>query len=354
MNTEGDAYPCCWSTTSFGNIQKTHILDIWNSDSAKRFRHDLKLGHYHRHCSAKCPNLLLQNAGSAELLLRSAVSQGGNVSSNAQLVQEEFWAKRENLGSSPLLLGVFPTNRCGLKCGMCSIWASRPKSDYGVDQIFEPILDRTAVLEAVGGEPLMSKKLLSFLSSSPERFPYLKYGMITNGLRLADVIHQRLLPTPDQWEWVGISLDSFSPNTLSGIRHGLSVEVLQSSLQQLLAWSEGICRIAVLTVVMRSNLYEIEKIAEKLEPVTRKYPNLRMSISIVHGTWLGLSDFSCDELHHLVNLSARLSEQFPFVLNASTVELLAKIHLAQADIGLKLKDIAPSLQANSHDLQGEE
>ena len=350
MNTDGDAYPCCWSHTSIGNIKKQQAHEVWSSPEAQRFRHDLRYGHYHRHCSSTCPNLLTESAGSVDTLLGTALSQGGGVATNARQALRDYQSRKELPTSLPSLLRVFPTNRCGIQCGMCSIWATKPKRDFGVLPNLKPVLRNAAVLEATGGEPLMSGKLLSFLSSAPLKFPRLKYAMITNGLRLSNAVDSGQLPSPDMWEWVGLSLDSHTSRTLSRIRQGLSANGVLAALRALLTWSEGVCRIAVLTVLMRPNLKDVEALAERLAPLAERHPNLKMSVSMIHGTWPGLSDFSHGEMRRIIAVASRLEEEFPFVLNASTVALTARIRLAQTDIGLPLD--SASCQKHSDNRRG--
>lgn len=334
MNSAGDTYPCCWSTTSFGNIENQNVEEIWNGLVARRFRRDLALGYYHRHCNPNCPNLRRGGAPAAEELINNSAQRKDLVGENARIALQALYEGATDIRSSPIHLRVFPTNSCGIKCEMCSIWALRPKLDFGFHNKLFPLLDDVAVVEGTGGEPLLSRQFLDFLSGALHDYPHLKFAMITNGLRVTEALERPGFPGPERWEWIGLSIDSLSADTLSEIRHGIDATKLALALDELVSWSKGLCRIAVLTVIMRKNVHEIERIAEHVGKLARENANLRMSISLVHGNWPGLSDFSPEELLTIIELCRRLKDKFPFIFNTDVVEALANLTMSQSSLGI--------------------
>jgi MoaA/NifB/PqqE/SkfB family radical SAM enzyme len=83
----------------------------------------------------------------------------------------------------PMACGIFLTNRCNLKCAMCSIWADRSKSTLSLEQVktfIDAVTPGLCYLSFSGGEPLLVKDLMDMISYASKRIPYVH--LVTNGL----------------------------------------------------------------------------------------------------------------------------------------------------------------------------
>jgi MoaA/NifB/PqqE/SkfB family radical SAM enzyme len=104
---------------------------------------------------------------------------------------------RKNIGlhvpgifREPLLLHVDITNRCNLRCRHCDVWRFKKKKDLDY-VIYKRLIDESSALglkfvAISGGEPLLHKDLLKFISCSKRRGMYV--NLSTNGVLINDAI----------------------------------------------------------------------------------------------------------------------------------------------------------------------
>ena len=53
IDTDGDARPCCWADTSFGNLNQDSFDAIWNGIVAQKMRGDFLADHIPASCRKK-------------------------------------------------------------------------------------------------------------------------------------------------------------------------------------------------------------------------------------------------------------------------------------------------------------
>jgi len=106
----------------------------------------------------------------------------------------------------PMAVGVFTTNRCNLKCSMCSIWRDRKKTTLSYDQLkklVDAVTPGCCYFSFSGGEPLLVKDIDRMISYAAEKIPYVH--LVSNGL-LMDVEMARRLKEAGLSE-ISLSLD---------------------------------------------------------------------------------------------------------------------------------------------------
>ena len=92
------------------------------------------------------------------------------------------------LFTGPLLLHIDITNRCNLKCQHCDVWKFKLKKDLDF-KVFKKLIDEATALglkfiAISGGEPLLHKDILKFISYSKKKGIYI--NLSTNGILLSD------------------------------------------------------------------------------------------------------------------------------------------------------------------------
>ncbi len=83
----------------------------------------------------------------------------------------------------PLVCGVFLTNRCNLRCRMCSIWTDPNKQTLSFKQLqnlVEAFRPGLCYLSFSGGEPLMVDRVLDMIAFAGQRIPYIH--LVSNGI----------------------------------------------------------------------------------------------------------------------------------------------------------------------------
>lgn len=108
---------------------------------------------------------------------------------------------------SPLIAAFQLTNRCDLKCRMCTLWKNPQKSTlpFGV---FKRAIDDLQLMGCAytslsGGEPLVIKDVLDYLSYAARKIPFV--NMTTNGQLLDSRFARELAQT--KIDMVSISVD---------------------------------------------------------------------------------------------------------------------------------------------------
>jgi len=105
------------------------------------------------------------------------------------------WHLQYYLGKipKPMVVGLFTTNRCNLKCSMCSIWRDKKKTTLSYDQL-EKLVDAVTpgccYFSFSGGEPLLVKDIDRMISYAAARIPYVH--LVSNGMLLDTSMARRL------------------------------------------------------------------------------------------------------------------------------------------------------------------
>lgn len=83
----------------------------------------------------------------------------------------------------PLVCGVFLTNRCNLRCRMCSIWTDKKKSDLSLRQVtdlVDSVSPRLCYLSFSGGEPLLVDGIMDMIAHAAKKVAYVH--LVSNGI----------------------------------------------------------------------------------------------------------------------------------------------------------------------------
>ena len=167
----------------------------------------------------------------------------------------------------PTRLQVEVTAACNLRCQMCLV-AYRPplaprRASMTLERLQE-ILDELPDLEEVTlqglGEPLLAPELFEMITEVKRRG--MRVGFNTNGMLLTAERSSRLVDL--EVDWLHVSIDGATPETLSTIRVGSRLEVIVENLRRTVAQrragGQSAPRIQVNTVLMRRNRPELPAI----------------------------------------------------------------------------------------------
>jgi iron-sulfur cluster protein/radical SAM family protein len=208
VEPDGSLYLCCPQTLPqpVGNLQKTSLLEAWNSAAAAQVRASILDGSY-RYCSARTCGLLQQR-----LLPRAAEVKDPF----HRLVLDQGLTRLER---GPATINLSYDRTCNLACPSCrtGMIVARGEERERVARIHERVLgahlaDARRLVLTGSGDPFASHFYLQFLRTfEPESAPGLRIQLSTNGLLL----------TPATWEsvchrlidWIDVSIDAATPGT---------------------------------------------------------------------------------------------------------------------------------------------
>ena len=105
------------------------------------------------------------------------------------------WHLRYYLGKipKPMVVGLFTTNRCNLRCSMCSIWRDKKKTTLSYDQLkslVDAVTPGCCYFSFSGGEPLLVKDIDHMISYAASKIPYVH--LVSNGMLLDTRMARRL------------------------------------------------------------------------------------------------------------------------------------------------------------------
>lgn len=119
-----------------------------------------------------------------------------------------WYLKRFTLGKDSPLIATFQlTHRCNLRCKMCNLWRDPQGATLPLDNFKKIINDLGALgcfyTSLSGGEPLLIKGILTYISHAKSRIPYV--NLVTNGLLLSRDMAKGLAETG--LDTISISID---------------------------------------------------------------------------------------------------------------------------------------------------
>jgi MoaA/NifB/PqqE/SkfB family radical SAM enzyme len=179
---------------------------------------------------------------------------------NILLNEYEIAQNKIYLKSYPRIMNLVLTNRCNLRCTMCSEIEHNGEynlSNEGVENLVEimPYLEKLVLR---GGEVFLHEKILYILEQAKKY--KVDIEIVTNGLLLTGKIVNLLL---DVLTEITFSIDSVNKETYEKIRVGASFEKLLENIDMFNNLNkERNCKVftRLTMVVMRSNYKEIENI----------------------------------------------------------------------------------------------
>lgn len=224
----GDFYCCCpdWLPTSIGNLHKTNLMSVWNSDKAQDIRRSILEGDF-KYCRAtKCPLI-----ASGHLPYKDQVSDPE--------LKEIIDKGLTVLTNKPKVLNLCYDRSCNLSCPSCRTSLITIKGEEYTEKLklqedlLASGLDDAELLVVTGsGDPFGShlyRELLTTLDT--KQYPKLTIKLMTNGQ----------LFTPQAWEkWhkinksirvVAISVDAANDETYQIVRRGGKLPNLLTNLE---------------------------------------------------------------------------------------------------------------------------
>lgn len=163
----------------------------------------------------------------------------------------------------PLGASIGITDRCNLKCIMCS--RQDPNIEFGelTFNQFQYIIDQIPTLYNVmltgRGEPLLQKDLFSIIEYLHSK--NIAVGLFSNATLLTPEISERLLDL--NLEDIRFSVDGATKETFEKIRVGAEFEAVTSNISNFVSINKikgSKTRIGLRTTAMKDNLYELPAI----------------------------------------------------------------------------------------------
>jgi MoaA/NifB/PqqE/SkfB family radical SAM enzyme len=130
--------------------------------------------------------------------------------------------------NKPLIIGVFLTNRCNLRCSMCSIWRAPDKKELNLDdikKIVNAVSPGCVYFSFSGGEPLLVKNIYEMIAYAALKIPYVH--LVSNGILIDTDVARRLAKSGLSEISLSLDGDEKYHNNLRGDRHSF-LKVIQA------------------------------------------------------------------------------------------------------------------------------
>ena len=254
------ALPCClsWIKCSYGIVDTTPLLELWNSEGAQHIRQLIATGRQHEICDAHCPHWMSGHYGETALRI---VDGSSEFVENQQINLEEIQQRKTVLRSQPMLLKVLPSLSCNLHCTMC-FQSNYNKKGLGEDvwREIEKLLPYTHEITFQGGEATLDKDFRNFIDSTMLRsHKHVKISLITNGTVLDKKLFEALRQV--KMNYVIVSLNAATRETYARITGKDFFNHVIDNLRKLSTLAcchpQGKFALYASFVVMRSNFHEL-------------------------------------------------------------------------------------------------
>ncbi len=178
----------------------------------------------------------------------------------------------------PMAVGLFTTNRCNLKCSMCSIWRDPAKATLSYDRLrtlVELVTPGCCYFSFSGGEPLLVREIDRMIAAAAAKIPYIH--LVSNGL-LVDEATARMLQAAGLSE-ISLSLDG-GPDWHNTVRGGEESHSAVINAVECLKSAAPKIRIVLNTVLFPSAVEEARRavatarrleVKIKIQPVNRHF-----------------------------------------------------------------------------------
>jgi MoaA/NifB/PqqE/SkfB family radical SAM enzyme len=201
---------------------------------------------------------------------------------------------------------------CNLKCIMCP-WqeirqGAREKGLLSVKvwQSLVPYLKDVKSIDFTGGgEPLLQKSLLSWISQA--KTAGCETGFLTNGLLLKRDLAENLMEL--RLDWIGFSIDGADRETYEAIRQGSDFDRVCSNIELLTRFPQNSRPLVMINfVIMNSNYHQLEEIILLAKKLKVDQVNFKQCDVIrgEHGKGLGL--FSSEQSKPIRTLQKSLKK----------------------------------------------
>lgn len=216
MNQDGNVSCCCSAYTNeffFGNIYKKSFEDIWNGDIAQKFRQDIMDGKY-SHCNF-------------DMCL--------GIDDNHDMDYE----KASVIAEYPKIVNFSLDNTCNCRCIMCRDKFKKlsPQKaellDSMIDTHFLPMLKNAELFQLNGeGEMFASEFCKKLIKVAAEKYPNLKFEIITNGT-LCNKENLESLGITDRIIRITVSMHAATKETYEKVVRGATFEKTMANIRYL-------------------------------------------------------------------------------------------------------------------------
>lgn len=165
---------------------------------------------------------------------------------------------------TPLSCGLYVTNRCNLKCDMCSVWREEEKKTLPLE-VNKMIIDDLRKLGCYylsfsGGEPLLVEDIMARVAYAKTNLPYVH--LVSNGYFLNKKIAQDLAAT--KINEISISIDGTEPchDKIRGLQG--SFRKALEAVDNLKTYAPKVT-IVVNTIISPENIPDIYQVVELVE-----------------------------------------------------------------------------------------
>lgn len=254
---EGEVFPCCSTFVNnykLGNIFEDDFEQIWNGDKAKEFRQSIIDGNFKFCDLSKC-------------LFLSGLQSSSKFNFDYSII-------KGNTATLPKHVEFNIDKTCNVKCIMCRdehIVLSDEIKNYNeiVDSKLIPLLENAETLYLNGsGEIFVSNLCKSIIKKATEKYPNLKFKLISNGI-LATEENIRELGLLGRIKSFEISIHAATKETYDKIVKNGNFEKVMENLKNLVKLQDkGLIEFIQITFVVSSYNYkemiDFQNLANKL------------------------------------------------------------------------------------------
>jgi len=228
INDKGEIYLCCpgWLKVAAGSMDGVTFDEVWNSNYAEKMRASILDGTY-SYCNDNCPYLKTR----AGILKRFE-----DVTNPWHREIIEKGLTRLDRGPREITVSHDPT--CNLSCPSCrrEMFKHGPggkeRSARINEQVFNEAIKDAELIEICGnGDPFASPLYLDALRNFDRtRFPNLRIGLVTNGLRLDAKMWDSIAASHSAISRIHISWNGARPETFAANQRGGQLDKLLENM----------------------------------------------------------------------------------------------------------------------------
>lgn len=251
VDVNGDVRPCCFHSTSLGNLYCQSVEKIWNGEGYRNLRKSMKEDSFDNDCmicSTKVAEFVIENLEISDFVFVENYFQN----------RKEFFEERLFLESSPLFYSVTTSTDCNLNCSFCSqnVYRNKNISSLSSDLILalSSYFKYARILSWCGGETLIQKPFLDFVEDfDPSVYQNMYFEITTNGTLFTDELFNELKKFKKVF--IIFSIDGGTKEVYEKIRVGANWETVTRNLARAKRMKNVIPTVQY--TVMKSNIMDI-------------------------------------------------------------------------------------------------
>jgi MoaA/NifB/PqqE/SkfB family radical SAM enzyme len=185
-----------------------------------------------------------------------------SVTDNRELADREFSERRSKLTSLPLMVAVYTTDRCNLRCMGCDFGRKTGSEISITEEGYQRVFDVFPFLDTVGiaGAEMFhntgdAKGHMQRVCREGEKYPDLRFIGFSNGTLLSA---EKIDFIVRKFKWFGVSIDSPIPSVYRTIRIGSNLNRVIQNIKKLnqLKVEKGLERYDSPEIIVSSVIFE--------------------------------------------------------------------------------------------------